>query len=163
MTKISFSSTLRWFMAVAVITTTATLACAQENRGGPRLAGTWDANVTIRNCATGDVIRTFASIGTFNEGGTFIGSTSGLAQASRTPEHGLWKHVGRNTYMMRFKTFNFDPAGVAINYQIVTHTLELAQDANTYFSEGSVQFYLLDGTPVMQGCSEADGTRLTLD
>jgi len=150
-------------MAAAFITTAATLACAQENRGGGRLAGTWDADVTIRNCSNGEAIRSFASIGTFNDGGTFIGSTSGQAQASRTPEHGVWRHVAKNKYLMRFKSFNFDAGGIPINYQIITHTVHLSQDANSYYSEGGAQFYLMDGTPVMQGCSDAVGTRLTLD
>jgi hypothetical protein len=163
MTYTKLNSPFRFFLVATFISAAATLACAQENRGGGRLAGTWDATVTIRNCANGDAIRSFASIGTFNDGGTFIGSTSGLAQASRTPEHGVWRHVGRNTYLMRFKTFNFDPAGVAINYSIVTHTLTLNDEASEYFSEGGVQFYLMDGTPVMQGCSDAVGTRFTLD
>ena len=163
MTNTKLNLPFRLFLVATFITTAATLACAQENLGGGRLAGTWDATVTIRNCATGDAIRSFASIGTFNQGGTFIGSTSGLAQASRTPEHGVWRHVSKNTYLMRFKTFNFDPAGVAINYSIVTHTVELSQDANSYYSEGGVQIYLMDGTPVMQGCSDAVGTRFDLD
>ncbi len=154
---------LRWFTAVAIITTTASLTYAQQNTGGGRLSGTWDANVTIRNCATGDAIRSFASIGTFIDGGTFIGSTSGLAQALRTPEHGVWRHVNSNLYLMRFKTFNFDAAGNAVGYQVVTHSLSLNKQADEYFSEGTVQFYMLDGTPTMQGCSDAAGTRFTLD
>ena len=163
MTNIKLNTPVRMILVATFISAAAALGCAQENRGGGRLAGTWDAAVTIRNCATGDPIRTFASIGTFDDGGTFIGSTSGLAQASRTPEHGVWRHVGRNVYQMRFKTFNFDPAGVAINYSVVTHTVTLNEDATEYYSEGGVQFYPMDGTPVMQGCSDAVGTRFTLD
>jgi hypothetical protein len=153
----------RFILIATFISTAAIVGFGQQNTGGGRLAGTWDATVTIRNCATGDAIRSFASIGTFNEGGTFIGSTSGLAQALRTPEHGIWRHIGSGVYLMRFKTFNFDAGGNAVGYQVVTHTLTLSKDANDYFSEGTVQFYMLDGTPTMQGCSDAVGTRFNFD
>ncbi|MBA2379358.1 MAG: hypothetical protein H0V76_07265 [Blastocatellia bacterium] len=163
MKNITQNSLFRFLLIATFISTAAALGFGQENRGGGRLAGTWDATVTIRNCATGDAIRSFASIGTFIDGGTFIGSTSGLAQSLRTPEHGVWRHVGNNVYLMRFKTFNFDAAGNAVGYQVVAHTLALSKDANQYFSEGSVQFYMLDGTPIMQGCSDATGSRFGLD
>jgi hypothetical protein len=152
----------RMIIAASFFLVAASGANAQENYGGGRLAGTWDAAVTIRNCATGDAIASFASIGTFNAGGTFIGSTSGLAQASRTPEHGVWRHVSANVYMMRFKTFSFDTAGVATGYSVVTHQIELSKDADSYTSAGTVQFFLMNGTQVGQGCSDAIGTRFEL-
>lgn len=160
MTNTKLNSPFRLIMVAAFALTSATLGFAQ---GGERLTGTWDATVTIRNCATGDAIRSFDSIGTFNEGGTFIGSTSGLPQAARTPEHGVWRRTGRNTYLLRFKSFNFDASGVAISYSVVTHSLILDHRADEYFSQGTAQFYLLDGTPTMQGCSDASATRFDLD
>lgn len=152
----------RIFMGAAFFLMAAGCGYAQEMGGGGRLTGTWDAAVTIRNCATGDAIATFASIGTFNFGGTFIGSSAGLPQAARTPEHGVWRHIEGNTYMMRFKTFSFNAAGAATGYSIVTHQIELAPKADAYVSEGIAQHYLLNGTQVGQGCSDAVGTRFEL-
>ena len=139
-------------------------ACyAQDRAGGAgRLVGTWDAQVTLRDCATGNPIRTFASIASFNQGGTTIGSTSGMPQSSRTPEHGVWSHVKGNRYMFKFKSFNFDSAGAAISYAIVTHGIELDETANNYLSSGTAQFFLMNGTQVGQGCSDAIGTRFGL-
>ncbi|MDM7923068.1 MAG: hypothetical protein QUS14_12280 [Pyrinomonadaceae bacterium] len=150
-------------VAAAILAFSAGMNCeAQDAGGGGRLAGTWDAAVTIRNCATGDAITNFASIGTFNFGGTFIGSSSGMPQAARTPEHGVWRHIEGNNYMLRFKTFSFNASGVATGYSVVTHQIELSPKANSYFSEGIAQHYLLNGTQVGQGCSDAIGTRLEL-
>ena len=59
-----------------------------------RLVGTWDVQVTLRNCQTGAPIRTFASIGTFMYRGTALDSTSGIPQALKTPGQGVWSHVG---------------------------------------------------------------------
>ena len=139
-----------------------TIACyAQEPNGGGRLVGTWDATVTIRDCATGNALNTFASIASFNQGGTTIGSTSGMPQSARTPEHGVWKHLKGNHYIFKFKSFNFNPAGVAVSYGIVTHEIELDETANSYVSYGTAQFFLMNGTQVGQGCSDAVGTRFS--
>ena len=138
------------------------VACYGQNGGG-RLVGTWDAQVTARDCATGTPTRpTFASIASFNQGGTTIGSTSGMPQAARTPEHGIWRHLKGNHYLFRFKSFNFDPSGAAISYVIVTHEIELDESGNNYHSSGTAEFYLLNGTKVGQGCSDAIGTRFDM-
>ena len=141
------------FMVVALISIS-----AQDSKGG-RLVGTWDATVTIRNCTTGDPITTFASIASFNQGGTTIGSTSGIPQSLRTPEHGVWRHVSGNRYEFKFKTFTFDSSGMPISYGVVSHEVELNTAADAYTSAGTVRFYLLNGTQVGQGCSDAVGTR----
>lgn len=156
-------SNVRGIIMIAVLgLLTAGAGMAQEIKGGGgRLVGTWDTVVRIKDCTTGNVLNTFASIGSFNQGGTSIGSTSGLPQAGRTPEHGIWRHVSGNTYAFKFKTFTFNPMGVAVSYAVIEHTLELDNSGDTYFSDGTAKFYLLNGTQVGQGCSEADGTRMT--
>ena len=133
-----------------------------ESTGGGRLAGTWDAVVTLRNCANGDAIRSFNSIGTFMRGGTSIGSTAGISQSLRTPEHGVWRHEAGDTYVFRFKSFGFDAGGNPTGWTIVTHQLELDPDADSYTSSGIAQFFAPNGTQVGQGCSSAIGTRFEL-
>ena len=150
--------TNRLVMLVVVgIVVTGTLI-GQDGKGG-RIVGTWDAVVTIRDCNSGAALNTFASIASFNQGGTTIGSTSGIPQALRTPEHGIWRHISGHSYQFSFKSFNFNAAGVATGYSIVTHDLELDRGGDTYTSSGIAQFYLMNGTQVGQGCSDAIGTR----
>jgi len=91
--------------------------------------------------------------------GTSIGSTSGLPQASRTPEHGIWRHVSGDNYLFKFKSFTFNATGQPVSYAIVTHTIELNDTADAYYSDGTAAFYLMNGTQVGQGCSDADGSR----
>ena len=147
-------------MLIAMAVGICSLAVYSQNKGGGgRLAGTWDAVVTIRDCATGNALNTFKSIASFNQGGTSIGSTSGLPQSSRTPEHGVWRHVTDNQYEFKFKSFNFDPAGIAVSYVIVRHDLDLNETADGYTSAGEARFFLMNGTQVGQGCSSAVGTR----
>src|SRR5687767_2885705 len=138
---------VRGIMTVAVFTLVTTGAClAQDSKGGGRLVGTWDTVVRIKDCATGNVLNTFASIGSFNQGGTSIGSTAGLPQASRTPEHGIWRHVAANMYEFKFKSFSFNATGQAAGYAIVTHTIQLNETADAYYSDGTAAFYSMNGT-----------------
>jgi len=152
----------RGTMMIAFLTLITVGTClGQDSKGGGRLVGTWDAVVRITDCNTGNVLNTFASIASFNQGGTSIGSTAGMPQAARTLEHGIWRHISDNTYLFKFKSFNFNAIGQAISYGIVEHTIELDSSGDTYYSQGTAKFYLLNGTQVGSGCSEADGTRMT--
>lgn len=127
--------------------------------GGGRLEGTWDTQVTIRNCATGGAIATFPSIGTFMQGGTSIGSTAGRPQSSRTPEHGVWSHQSGNTYYFKFKSFSFDAAGSSTGWTIVQHQILLDHSGDTYTSAGTAENYDRNGNLLFIGCSSATATR----
>lgn len=152
------------YAAIALIFTLAVIGSAQsQNLGGGRLAGTWDATITITNCETGAVITTFQSTANFHKGGTFTGITSGMPPSLRSPEVGIWRHESGNTYKFRFKAYQFNPAGQPVLYQIVTHTVRLSDDGDTYESSGGVNFYAMNGTPTGSGCSSSVGTRMTLD
>ena len=131
--------------------------------GGGRLVGTWDAAVSITNCMTGDVLSSFQSTASFHQGGTYTGITSGMPPAARTPEVGVWQHELGNGYRFRFKAYLFNPSGVAIAYQIVTHTVELDRDNLNYVSSGDAKIFNMAGTQIGAGCSSAVGTRMTLD
>lgn len=134
-----------------------------QSEGGARLTGTFDTVITIRVCNTGDAITSFQSVGSFNQGGTFSGITSGMPPTLRTSERGSWKHVNANLYRFRFKAYLYNAAAVAIGYQIVTHDLELDPTASEWSSSGTSESFLMDGTPTGTGCSTAVGTRMILD
>lgn len=139
---------------------------AQSNDGGGRLGGTWDAVVTIRVCATGAPLFSFASTGSFNQGGTFSGITSAPpppGSAARSSERGVWSHVSGNQYRFRFKAYLFNAAGMAIGYQVITHDLELDEKSLNYTSGGTSQTFDMTGIPTGSGCSTSVGTRMTLD
>ena len=148
-------------LIIAIAIAAGTGMCLAQSKGGGRLEGTWDAAVRITDCANGNVLNSFASIASFNQGGTSIGSTSGIPQSLRTPEHGIWRHVDGNVYLFKFKSFNFNAMGQPTTYVIVEHELTLNQSGDEYYSEGTAKVYLLNGTQVGQGCSNADGTRMT--
>ena len=132
---------------------------ASKARGGGRLAGTWDARVSIRNCQTGAEIRSFNSIGTFMSGGTMIDTTSGLPPSQRTPGHGVWSHTDGRNYRFSFKAFSFDAAGNPTGWQIVRHEATLEADGDAYSSAGTAEFYAPNGTLLSTGCSSTTAVR----
>ena len=127
--------------------------------GGGRLEGTWDAQVTLRNCQTGAAIRTFASIGTFMSGGTMLDSTSGIPQALKTPGQGIWSHIGGNNYRFKFKSFSFDTSGNFTGWTIISHEANLNHRADEYESAGTAEVYAPNGALIFTGCSTTTATR----
>ncbi|HEV8370567.1 MAG TPA: hypothetical protein VGQ39_21640 [Pyrinomonadaceae bacterium] len=127
--------------------------------GGGRLEGTWDVQVTIRNCQTGAEIRSFASLTTFMFGGITLDSTSGIPQAQRTPGQGVWSHVGGDTYRFSFKTFNFDAGGNFTGWTKITHEAVMDSNGNEYVSAGGSEVYAPNGTLIATGCSTTTATR----
>jgi hypothetical protein len=150
-------------IAIAIAAASQTNVIAQAKDGGGRLAGTWDTVVTIRNCATGDAITSFQSVGSFNEGGTFSGISSGTSAALRSPETGVWKHVAANVYQFRFKAYTFNAMGVAVSYAVITHELELNADADEWESSGINEIFNMNGAPIATGCSTATATRMNIE
>ena len=157
----------RLFSISLFLLVTAGLSIAQETASGNglphKLVGTWDSVVTIRNCATGDAIRSFQSVGSFNEGGTFSGITSGTPPTARTSERGIWEQVRGRNYRFRFKAYLYNPEAVAIGFQIVTHDVRLSRNGESYVSAGTTQIFTLDGVEIGSGCSTAESTRMVID
>lgn len=132
---------------------------SRRHTNARKLEGTWDAQVTLRNCQTGGAIRTFPSIGTFMSGGTFLDSTSGIPQALKTPGHGVWSHLSGRTYRFKFKSFSFDPSGNSTGWTIISHAATLNRHATEYESAGTAEVYNPNGTLIFTGCSTTTATR----
>ena len=127
--------------------------------GGGRLEGTWNVQVTLRNCQTGAEIRTFASLTTFMFGGTTLDSTSGIPQALKTPGQGVWSHVSGNTYRFSFKSFSFDAGGNFTGSTKIIHEAVLDSNGMEYSSAGTAEVYDPNGNLILTGCSTTTATR----
>jgi hypothetical protein len=145
-------------VGVASVTMLAATASGQGTEGG-RLEGTWDTQVSIINCQTRDVITTFPSLVIFMAGGTMIESTSGIPQALKTPGEGVWRHTAANTYLIRFKSFNFNAMNVFTGWTIIQHEVRLDSTGNASTSSGTAEIYNPSGLLIASGCSTAVGTR----
>lgn len=151
-------------LAALIVSTPTLRSVAAQNdgkikNGGGRLEGTWDVQVTLRNCQTDAEIRTFASTTTFMFGGTLLDSTSGVPQALKTPGHGIWSHVGANIYRFKFKSFSFSPTGTFTGWTIITHEASMDPGGKYYESAGTAEVYLPNGDLAFTGCATTTATR----
>ncbi|MEJ7862452.1 MAG: hypothetical protein WKF90_12555 [Pyrinomonadaceae bacterium] len=135
-------------------------------RRGNELEGTWDVQVTVRNCQTGVAIRTYPELQTFMFGGTMLASTSGIPPSRVTPGQGVWSHAGRNTYRFKFKDFNFDANGNFTGWVIIKHEVNLAfsriisqQRTDKFESAGTAEVYSPNGNLLFTGCATETATR----
>lgn len=124
-----------------------------------RLIGTWDVQVTTRDCQTNAGLRTFPSILTYNTGGTMLESTAGIPQAAKTPGQGVWSHIRDKTYHIKFKSFRFDASGNLAGTTIISQVVNVTDRGNESESAGSVELYAPNGSLVFAGCSTSTATR----
>ncbi len=151
-------------LAILVISTFTFLAFAQNDsksqNGGGRLEGTWDVQVTVRNCQTGAAIRpAFPTLVTYMSGGTLIASESAVPQSSHTPGHGVWSHTSGNNYSSKFKAFNFNANGNFSGWTIISNEIALDSTADESASTGAVEIYASNGVLIFTGCSTTTATR----
>lgn len=72
--KDNIVKTIRGMVLAVLLVSTLTpgLVSAQDESKNERLKGTWNVQVTIRDCQTDTALRTFASTTTFMGGGTLL-------------------------------------------------------------------------------------------
>lgn len=149
-------------LAVLITLGTLNTVMAQSDGGGGRLEGTWENQVSIIDCNTGNVITTFRSLTVFMAGGTLTESTSGTAPALRTPGEGVWRHTTDNNYAFRFKHFRFNAQNVLTGWNIIQAEASLDAAGNTYTSAATVEVYDPNGVLIATACATSDGTRFEL-
>ncbi len=130
-----------------------------RGRNRRTLEGTWDVQVTVRNCQTGAAIRTFPAMGTFMSGGTALVSEAGIPSALKTPAHGIWSHIMGNTYRFKTKAFNFDASGNFTGWIIINNEANLNHRADEFTSAGIAEVYAPNGNLLFTGCSTLAATR----
>jgi hypothetical protein len=125
---------------------------------GGKLEGTWRVQVTIRDCASGAALRTFPAFLTFAQGGTLTETTTGFPPALRTPGHGVWEHLGGNTYRAVSEAFLFNPAGVWTGTQRLTQIIEISKDGEEMNSNATNEIFDINGNLIISGCATAVGS-----
>src|SRR5215211_1325986 len=56
------------------------------------LIGSWDTQVTIRDCQSGTALASFLTMITINQGGTMVESGNDPGPLLRVTGHGIWRH-----------------------------------------------------------------------
>jgi hypothetical protein len=134
-------------------------ARAQDAGSHNGLDGTWRVQLTVRNCQTGEVQRTFPALFTFAKGGTLTEATAGLPPALRTSGHGVWRHTDGHTYSAVSEAFLFSPAGVWTGTQRLTRAIEIDDDADKFTDTVALEILDTNGNVTVTGCATSFARR----
>jgi hypothetical protein len=104
------------------------------------IEGTWESTITIRDCTSGAVVRTFRGMNTFHRGGT-LSDTNDQPAGTRGPGQGVWKK-GAGAYSASFRFYRYNADGSLAGSQKVTRTTTLGADNNS--TTGTISAQVID-------------------
>jgi len=148
-------------MIVGCLLASGAPARAQSEDGGSHngLQGTWRLQLTVRDCQTGAVLRTFPALATFAKGGTLTLTTAGQSPSLSTPPLGVWRHTGHHTYSAVSEAFVFSPAGDWIQTHRLTRAIQIGDDTDDFTDTVALQIFDTNGNLIVTGCGTTVATR----
>ena len=132
---------------------------AEHSNGNKAIEGTWQVQVTIRNCLSGDPIATFPSLVTYGGGGRVIATTSSISPALNSPGQGFWEYVGDQHYTGGYMFFRFNASGTFIGTQKIAQEIEYDRALDQLNITATFEVLDPNGNVVGTGCVTAVGTR----
>jgi hypothetical protein len=114
------------------------------------LNGLWNVNVTVRNCETGETIRTVRALNLFVHDGSMSETSS---NSRRSNSLGVWRHFRDNIYTSMFEFFRYNPDGTFATTARVTRRIELSEDGTRFATTGTVEDFDAQNVRVSVGCS----------
>ena len=154
----TFALTLGLLLAVCIPQFSA--AGQGENKGeAKKLEGTWVVDVTLRNCQTGDAIRSFQGLTTFVRGGQMLETANASSPALRSPGHGTWRGSHGQRYTSAFMFFRFNPDGTYAGTQKVTGNAEIGENPDEFNGTSTIEIFNPAGGLVATACVTQKGRR----
>lgn len=138
-------------------------AQTQENslkRKEPRaLEGSWTVQVTVRNCQTGDAIRTFPRMNTFMRGGTMQEFSTAVAPSLRGPGQGVWSHLSQRRFSYALQFFRFNADGTFAGSVRERRNVKVSRFGSTYSATGTGEIFDANGNLIATACATETATR----
>jgi hypothetical protein len=137
-------------------------ARAQSERDNSQrgLEGAWRLQLTVRDCNTGQALRTFPAVFTFAKGGTASFITAGQLPSLATPGLGAWRHVQGHNYSAVTDAFVFSPAGALIQTHRLTRAIEVSVDGDAFTDTVGLEIFDTNGNLIVTGCATSVASRL---
>lgn len=135
---------------------------AQQPPPGASLAGTWNHQLTVRNCTTGAPVAEGSSISSYGQGGVIVEVNPTPNPALRTAGVGTWKYVGGRRYEMSLKYYRYNPDGSFAGKTLVDSDIEHRLD-DTLSQVAVIRIFNPVGVQVASGCATLASTRFTGD
>jgi len=130
-----------------------------RGRNARDLEGSWNVQVTLQNCQTGEAIRTFSAMNTFMQGGTMQEFSVGAAPLARGPGHGVWRHQGGRRYSFAFQFFRFNADGTYAGTTRGRRAAEISRSGDSYSATATLEVFNPAGVLVATGCAAETATR----
>ena len=154
-------------LAILMLAAFAQVWVSAENKGNESLqndneqglVGSWNVQVTIRDCQTGAALVSFPAMLTFNQGGTMQETANDAAPLSRLPGHGVWSHQRGRRYSAAFQFFRFNPDGTFAGRNVIRSTASLGQSGNEYTTTDTVGVFDANGNLIVTACASSTATR----
>jgi hypothetical protein len=139
------------------LTATAQSVNAGSSNG---LEGTWRVQLTVQDCQTGQVLRTFPALFAFAKGGTLTYATAGQLPSATTTGLGVWRHTEGHSYSAVSEVFIFSPAGVWIQTHRLTRAVDVSNDGDEFTDTVALQIFDTSGNQIVAGCGTSVGSRM---
>jgi hypothetical protein len=124
------------------------------------IVGLWDVQVSITNCANGDVLFSFPALHKFEIGGT--GQVVPAGNPTSLSAHMMiWRHVSGGDYLASIKMFRYDGSGNYIGWIELNNEVSINAAADEYEGTGIADIYDAAGNQVGMSCPTLVGTRYT--
>jgi hypothetical protein len=130
-----------------------------QNGNEPTLVGSWDVQVTIRDCQSGTPFFSFPAMMTYSQGGTMQETDLGGPGLVRLPGHGVWERQNGRQYSAAFRFLNFNPDRTFAGTNVIRSAISLSQSGNEYTSTGTVEILDANGNVIGSGCATETATR----
>jgi hypothetical protein len=123
------------------------------------LEGAWRLQLTVRDCNTGQALRTFPAVFTFAKEGTATLITAGQLPSLATPGLGTWRHAQGHNYSAVTDVFVFSPAGVWTQTHRLTRAIEVSIDGDAFTDTVALEIFDTNGNLIVTGCATSVATR----
>ena len=116
--------------------------------------------MTLRDCQSGNPIKTFRAMNTFGCGGTLIETEARDWPRSWSPGQGTWRHISGENYFATVRFFRFNGDGSFAETHTVTRHIQLSDDGNQFTATTSVEVFDAEDTLIRTGCATETARRL---
>ena len=124
------------------------------------LEGTWRVQLTVQDCVTGQVLRTFPALFAFAKGGTLTYATAGQLPSATTTGLGVWKHTQSHSYSAVSEVFIFNSAGAWTQTHRLTRAIDVSNDGDAFTDTVALQIFDTNGNQIVTGCGTSVGSRM---
>ncbi len=124
------------------------------------LEGAWQSAVSIRDCTSGAVLRSFNGFTVFHRGGTAT-ATNSLPPSGNGPAFGTWKRgADASSYTVTLRLFRFNADGSFAGAQNLTRKFTLSDDRKSL--AGTLSTQILDPVEniLQTGCGTETAIRV---